>query len=545
MEYIISWRKHYLSPTQTKDKMKEEYTNALTSILSLLDVRYTSKYANRYFNEHPYKYSLFGLSKMLTCYGVHNSGIKVSNKEDIHFLEPPFIAHIGNDFVTVKNISKDNICYYWRKKKLSISIKEFLDLWSGAVLVPEADETSIEPDYKEHRKEEVATSIQKILLLLSGMVLGVIGLYQNYTFWNLGLVLLLIVNLIGIYIGYLLVQKQVNIHSSVADKICSLFAKSDCNDILTSPAAKFLGVVGWSELGLGYFLSNIYIILFAPELYSYLSLLNILVLPYSFWSIWYQKFRAQAWCPLCLIVQLLFWLLFITNFTLGLIQLPEFSILDILSVALIYGIPSLLINLLLPYQITGKKLIETTQQFNSLKMNGKVFLGLLKEQTFYEIDENISTIIFGNPESKNTITIFSNPHCGPCAGMHRKIEKLLEDTNNQFRVQYILSSFDRTLDSSCEFFLYVNKKYSIEKRNQIYNEWFDKGKYDKENFFKRYAYVASDNVSPEFQTHLEWKKKTKLQVTPTVLFEGYELPEMYFQQIEKLIFVSDLEVDTR
>lgn len=386
--------------------MKKEHTNILTSILSLLDVRYTSKYANRYFNEHPHKYSLFGLSKMLTYYGVHNVGVKVADKENIHSLEPPFIAHVGNDFVTVKDISKDNICYYWHQKKLIISIKEFFDLWSGVILVPEADETSIEPDYKQHRKEEVATSIQKILLLLSGIILVAIGLYQNLIFWNWGLALLLALNLIGIYIGYLLVQKQVYIHSRVADKICSLFAKSDCNDILTSPAAKFLGVVGWSELGLSYFLSNTFLILFAPNLFPYLALINNLVLPYTFWSIWYQKFRAKAWCPLCLVVQLLFWLLFITNLALGLIQVPEFSVLNILSIALTYGIPFLLINFFLPYQMTGNKLIETTQQFNSLKMNDKVFLGLLKEQTFYTIDEDVSTIIFGNPKAKNTITIF-------------------------------------------------------------------------------------------------------------------------------------------
>lgn len=52
-------------------------------------------------------------------------------------------------------------------------------------------------------------------------------------------------------------------------------------------------------------------------------------------------------------------------------------------------------------------------------------------------------------------------------------------------------------------------------------------------------------MSPEYQTHLEWKKKTKLHATPTVLFDGYELLEMYFQQIEKLVFFTDLEVDTK
>lgn len=521
-------------------------TNTLTSTLCLLDVKYTTKYANSYFNEHPHKYSLYGLSKMFAHYGVHNMGIKVTNKEDIYSLDPPFIAHIGNDFVTVKNISKEKVCYYWYKKKLTISIKEFLDLWSGTVLVVEADETSTEPDYKQHRKEELVTSIQKKILLLAGIILIGISFNQNHILQSLTSTLLLMINLAGIYTGYLLVQKQVNIHSSIADKICSLFVKSDCNDVLNSPAAKFLGLVGWSELGLSYFLSNTFLILFAPNLLSYLVLLNIMTLPYSFWSIWYQKFRAKTWCPLCLIIQLLFWLMFITSFTFGLIEVPEATVFNILSIVLIFGTPFLLINLLLPYQTVRNKMIEITQQFNSLKMNRKVFLGLLKDQTFYEVDKEVSSIIFGNPNAKNTITIFSNPHCDPCARMHKNIEKLLEDTNYKFCIQYILSSFDSTLNSSCEFFLYINKKYPTEKRNKIYNEWFDKGKYDKENFFKKYAYTVDKNVvSEEFQKHLDWKKKTKLQATPTIIFDGYELPKMYFQQIEKLVFFTDLEINSK
>lgn len=520
-------------------------TNTLTSILHLLNVKYTNKHADTYFNEHPHKYNLFGLSKMLTYYGVHNMGIKVLRKENIHSLKAPFIAHIGNDFVTVKNISKENVTYYWHEKKLTISINDFFNIWSGTTLIVESNETSIEPNYKQHYKEELATSIQKTLLILAGVILIIISFYQNHILQNWGLTLLLILNIVGIYISYLLVQKQISIHSSLADKICSLFAKSDCNNVLNSSAAKFLGTVGWSELGLGYFLSNTLLLLFKPDLLSYLILLNVLSLPYSFWSIWYQKFRAKTWCPLCLIIQLLFWLLFITSFTLGLIQVPDFSISTILSMALIYGTPFLLINLLLPYRIIDSKLIETTQQFNSLKMNDKVFLVQLKDQAFYEIGPNIPMIVFGNPKARNTITIFSNPHCEPCARMHKKIDKLLEEANNIFCIQYILSSFDSTLDSSCEFFLYVNKKYPIEKRNQIYSEWFDKGKYDKENFFKRYDYVVDDNVSPEYQKHLEWKGKMKIQATPTVLFDGYELPEMYFQQIEKLAFFTHLEINPK
>lgn len=521
----------------------EQNTNTLTSFLSLAGVKYTSTHANKYFNEHPYKYSLFGLSKMLTYYGVQNMGIKVENKEDIHALDSPFIAHIGNDFVTVKNISKSNISYYWRERKLTIPINEFINIWTGIALIGEADNNSIEPDYKQHQKEQLIISIQKILLLLAGVILAGIGLFQSLIYQNIGLILLLIFNLVGVFIGYLLVQKQVHIHSNVADKICSLFAQSDCNDVLNSPAAKFMGIIGWSELGFSYFLSNIFILLFTPQFISYLVLLNILVLPYSFWSVWYQKFKAKTWCPLCLIVQLLFWILFTISLINGFIEIPEFSISTVLSVGLIYGIPFLLINLLLPYQIEGRKATEITQQFNSLKMNDKVFLSMLKENTFYGKDQ-ISSITFGNIKAKNTITVLTNPHCGPCARMHKKIEKLLKDTNNQFYIQYILSSFSDEYNSSCDFFLYVNSTFLKEERDKIYNEWFEKGKNEREIFFKKYLFVPNDSVSKEFQKHLDWQKKYNLQATPIVIFNGYELPELFFQQIEKLIFFTDLNVDS-
>lgn len=329
--------------------LTDKNTNSLATILSLLKVRYTAGYTDRYFNEHPFKYSLYGLSTMLTHYGIQNIGIKVTNKKDIHYLETPFIAHVGNSFVAVEKISEKEISYYWHKKRITIAADSFLDIWSGIALIPEADDKSIEPDYKLHKKEELLVLLQKILLLLLVITVSCIGLCQGCILQDTSLILLLLVNIAGSYIGYLLVLKQIDARSSVADKICSLFVKNDCNDVLKSSAAKFMGVIGWSELGLGYFLSNLLILLFAPSLLFYSVFLNIFVLPYSFWSIWYQKFRVKTWCPLCLVIQLLFWLLFVISLFFGLIHIPEFTALNILFVASIYGTPFLLINLSVPY----------------------------------------------------------------------------------------------------------------------------------------------------------------------------------------------------
>ncbi len=47
-----------------------------------------------------------------------------------------------------------------------------------------------------------------------------------------------------------------------------------------------------------------------PQWIGYLALCNLLCLPFTFWSIWYQKFRARVWCTLCVSVQCSLWLLF-------------------------------------------------------------------------------------------------------------------------------------------------------------------------------------------------------------------------------------------
>jgi phosphopantothenoylcysteine synthetase/decarboxylase len=60
-------------------KIKSE--NIFTNFLELLGVKHTNDFSNRYFNEHPHKYNLLGISKMLSDYGVKNAGTKIENKD--------------------------------------------------------------------------------------------------------------------------------------------------------------------------------------------------------------------------------------------------------------------------------------------------------------------------------------------------------------------------------------------------------------------------------------------------------------------------------
>lgn len=304
-----------------------------------------------------------------------------------------------------------------------------------------------------------------------------------------------------------------------------------------------MGVIGWSELGLSYFISNLFVLLFVPHLLSFVAWIHLLVLPYSIWSVWYQKFRAKSWCLLCLMVQLVFWLLLGGYIWNGFYQVPLFSLENILSIGLVYGIPILGVNWFVSLYVNPRKLTDITQQINSLRVDNGVFIGLLKKMPYYKVDQEVSHILLGNPYAKNMITILSNPHCGPCANMHKRIERLLHETGNRYCVQYILSSFSEELNRSCEFFCYVNKTYSVQERDKIYNDWFEKGKYTPEQLFERYGFAVPDGISEEYQKHLDWRLTNKLQATPTVLFNGYTLPDIYFHQIGDLSYFVDIDMD--
>lgn len=142
--------------------MKE--INIFVELLKSLNVKYTFDYAMKLYREHPHKNNLYGLSAMLTSYGIENVGVKLEEKKQITNIEAPFIAFASNDFVLIKKIKDNKINYLWRDKKISISLDKFMTVWSGVLLIPEADKNSIEPNYQENRKKEFFDN------LLSGLL---------------------------------------------------------------------------------------------------------------------------------------------------------------------------------------------------------------------------------------------------------------------------------------------------------------------------------------------------------------------------------------
>lgn len=516
---------------------RNKNNNVFSSLLDLLGVKYTLRYTTKFFNEHPYKYSLYGLSAMLSEYSIKNTAIEVLDRSSaISSLDVPFVIHIDNDFAVVYSVTSEEVSYIYKEKYIKSPITHFLEIWTGILLYAEPDCQSIEPNYIEHKKEENIINAWQLVLIVSIFFILIIASIINGLFSNIGYILLAMTNILGGYFSFLLILKQIKVSNVHVDKICSLFRQKGCSSVLDSSAAKLGGIVSWSEIGLGYFFVNIIISFCFPTFILYMALINVLTLPYTIWSILYQKIVVKQFCILCLSVMTILWTIFFINVFWGIIKLSELNILNFLLISLVYIVSILSINIFMRYFKNSQDVERITQKLNSIKSNERVFNILLKEQPFYEVNKETSSILFGNIESNILITILTNPHCNPCAKMHNRVSKMIKEKNH-FCFQYIFTAFTPDLRVSNKYLSAIFFNKTVADREDIYQEWFNGGKDNKELFFDKYNIdINSEAVLDELERHDDWKSKNTLQATPIILINGYILPSNY--KIEDLKYID-------
>lgn len=282
----------------------------MSDFLRELDVPHTKAYTDRRFETMPFK-SLFGLSKLLSEYGVGNEALRLTDRDEISSLPVPFLAGTDGGFVIVTSVGPDHTSYLTQGVAETIPLDEFKKAWSGVVLLAYPDEKSVEPGYTAHARDLFISKGKKWVLIAGAIALFLYLFISNGIYASWSTVGLTLINLGGLWLTYMLVQKSLKIKSRTADRVCGVLQEGGCDSVLETKASKFFGIFSWSEVGFAYFSVSLTALLMFPQWICYLALCNACCLPFTFWSLWYQKFRAKAWCTLCVSVQASLWLLFL------------------------------------------------------------------------------------------------------------------------------------------------------------------------------------------------------------------------------------------
>lgn len=518
--------------------------NLFLQLCEELHIPHTRTYTNRTFDEHPYKHTLYGLSMMLSDYGVDNRGMRFDDKEAaLAELGSPFVAQVSGDMALVIRITDEDVTYRWYGEEVRVPHEQFLRIWSGVALLVNPSGEAGEPDFEAHRRAERIQDAKK-WGAAGGIALGLVCcLFLRASHFPLSTLSLFILNLLGLYVCYLLLLRQLKIASSTADRLCNLLKHSTCTDLLDTSASKVAFGISWSEVGTAYFGVNALVLLFMPTAQPMLALLSFGAVGYSAWSLWYQRFRAHVWCPLCLLVQAVFIvqaLVYLVSLRCKVCSFDSIfhweALVRILFLLSSYFAATLCLHLALPVIARARQAMLWKYSYRNLKLREEVFEFLLQNEPLYEISAD-SCIRFGNPDARYRLTVLTNPYCNPCAAMHRRLHGLI---HQDCSIEFVFTSFGSDYERVSRLMVAAYLQLGAARTWQLYKEWYAGGKSRQEAFFDGLGLDAdSEEVAEEYRRHTQWREQTELSATPTLLVNNRRLPREY--QIEDFIDLLKIE----
>lgn len=496
----------------------------IRAILKNFNIDFISSDLDETIKYEPYPNTFYSLSNILKKYNIPNYGIKIENK---HITQDmcPFIAIVNNQWVLVESIH-DNVITYFTGNGMGriqqTNINNFIKSWNGKAIAL----GSFLPRKSKQKNITKSTffTLKLTVLILSLIILTLASILKSPYAHNWMYYGVLISNCTGIFICYLIQQQDLNYNNPLAKKICGLIKNSNCSAVTNSRAAYIIQDFKLSDIGLAFFIVNtLVLILFSEYIYE-LALYSVIVLPFSFWSIWYQKHIAKSWCALCLTTLFLMWIQ-AGLYAIGGIYnniITEYSVYRMIMIGLTYLIGLIIINKLVQIIKNNKEEVVWHRRYNELKVDQPVIDAYIGKQSACDISiKNCSSLIFGNPNAQTTITIFSNPLCGPCARMHSLIKNMPGDI---IKIQYVMTYFSKDYMDINKAIIASYFQLGAGKTWEILTEWFDGGKLKGFEFFRQFNLdITARNVEKELKKQDEWARSLPLEGTPTDFINGREI----------------------
>lgn len=288
-----------------------------TRFLALENIPHTRYYSSRRFKAYPPGLAVAGAADLLREYGVPHDLLEVKDKslaesrQKFDALSFPCMLQLPERcLIALQRDGSDILCQDRTGAVKRIDLQKLYSLWKGMALTAYPVAGCGETDLARHRFYAVSSYIEKwVFFILAAFLLSYFFISNRiYDSWSRTAATVLYAS--GLYISYLLILKQSNVHSAAADSVCSVIQRTGCGTVLNTAGSSLFGLFHWSEIGLAYFSVSLFAQVICPEVTHWLAALNIMCLGYSLWSVTYQKFVAKAWCTLCLSVQTLFWIIF-------------------------------------------------------------------------------------------------------------------------------------------------------------------------------------------------------------------------------------------
>ena len=480
---------------------RHSLANTVFELARKLSVRVTRSTVDKQIRQHPEFPQVRSIADTLASFGI-KSRAALLDPQDYSKVQFPMLARCvetdthGNEFealVVVGNIADEKVEFFearqgWKTAPLS----KFQNIWDGKALLVAASPQAGEDDYFRKRFLEVTSGLRGLVLtcLLLALVIALLAIGLTSGVAVITWLPMLLIKIFGMGVSFILLAQTIDKDSPIFARSCESKGQVSCADVLSSPAAKLFGWLNMSELGFLYFTGTFIALLLSLCLANqvvnvYLLWLTMAALPYTFFSVYYQKQVIRKWCKLCLYIQLAFWLEFIAGVRFWVT--PEFSI---NSVAI------LLLGLLLPltFWTAFKDNIGIKRQMDLLldtldrvKRNRSVIEAQLDSENIVELEPLYGDIRIGNSTAVHQAIFVTNLFCPHCKAAHREIKNLMKSAGERFQFH------TRLLTPNCPLAVDQNDRL---KKMKPYFEQLDKA---QQKWFANW-YGATE---PEWQRYLD------------------------------------------
>jgi uncharacterized membrane protein len=348
-------------------------------------------------------------------------------KEYLDELEAPCIVIMNDNdspFCLIEKIEETHITLS-HTQRLRVSKQQFLQKWTGTVLVGEVTESTIQE--KNCKLKDIAMWIQRHQLLLAGIIAILLILYSTKRNYSTGISLYLVTLCTGLLISSAILYKE-TANSRFLHRFCHIGKTIDCNEVLHSKGSHIIGM-GLGELSLLYFSALLLFTLICPhEFYCISIICSIIAIGFTLYSVIYQLFIIRKGCMLCMLINLIVWsscvILYIQKGQFN----KEFSLSAMLSftaIACICLTGWLQIKALLKIKEEGK---QFKVQFSNL-LNPDNFQKLLFAETQIGAMVNKEIALHNQISSTTQLMIVTNPNCKNCARIHSHIKEIASNVS--------------------------------------------------------------------------------------------------------------------
>lgn len=491
-------------------------SNVLYCFLRALSVKVSWRTVHRLLDT-PVGNSMRGISDALDALHIENAVYRLPSSPDFFMqLVPPFIATLHSDDYPFCVVTKrgDSIVEIGGSQRVGVDF--FMRQWTGCVLV--ANTTSATPSEYLSRWKDITYYLWKYKEIIAFSLLifmCLMGVWQQNG--SLAPLLYSATMAVGMLASVAILHKEV-FNDRFLERFCHIGQVVDCNKVLHSKGAGLLGI-NLGTLSMCYFATLFFFsVLFLTDFYGIATVVSIVALFFTLYSLVYQIFVVRIGCMLCMLVNVLIWISAFILYCLKEDCVFHISLWPLLSFCAIGCIMWVVESVGVDYQSERKERILLNERFSYL-LNPSVFQTLLVTRPHLEEEMPFADIAVNNSlQGRPHLLIVTNPSCRNCAAVHPYIMSLAVD----IPLSLVLIYSDNVGKKVVETVLSAYLKQGWETAIALLDEWYTTHKLSVTE-----RYPITEATKAMMKEHVMFCRRQGIRKTPIAIVDGYFMPEVY------------------